>query len=119
MQKTNFIPKTTVSKFALIAGILLIISGILHVGHLVIYASGAAFGLIFGIVYLLIGISLIRHVHVALWFGALIPVIGAALEVEQFFFDQPTLLIFYYIAASAISAAICVFLLVQHKYRIF
>jgi hypothetical protein len=81
----------TREKLLLIAGILLIISGITHVSQIFVFVYGIEGHIIgavsFGIIYFVLGILLIlfKDNKLILLLGAILPTIGGYLELEGFF----------------------------------
>ncbi|NER93815.1 MAG: hypothetical protein F6J86_08230 [Symploca sp. SIO1B1] len=98
-----------------IAGILMIISSVTHVVQLQIYPRehhviGAAG---FGIIYLIIGIFLLRRNRLALWFGAILPSIGGILGIYRFFFLHPNPFSIFHVGIDLVIVPICIYGLIR------
>ena len=108
------------NRYRLIAGTLLLLSGVTHLVQLAFYgdevhtravATVVASG--FGIVYLLIGLFLLRKSNWAVWAGAILPSIGAVLGICRFILVHPNPFSVFHVALDFIVVPCCV-LAIRH-----
>ena len=98
-----------------VAASLMILSGITHVSQLFVYEGehsviGAS---IFGLIYFVIGMFLLREGRGALWAGAILPSIGGVLGIYRFFSLQPNPFSVFHVAIDLVVVPICVYLLLK------
>ena len=98
-----------------IAGGLLLLSGVLHLGSvgLVKFEPTSIITIVFGLAYLVIGFFLFRIGKKILWYGAIVPLVGLVLAVIGMLMEA-TLLGGIFIVIDIVVAAIC-FLLIRRK----
>jgi hypothetical protein len=96
----------------ILAATLLLLTGVLHVIQLLLAKvdSGTIITVIFGVVYLIIAFFLFRGGKTALWFGAIVPLVGLLLAVVGML-TTPTVLRAIFIAIDVVIIACCFILL--------
>jgi hypothetical protein len=100
----------------ILAVVLLLVTGVLHVIQLLLAKLDPAtiITVIFGGAYLAIAFFLFRAGRTALWFGAIVPLVGLLLAVLVMF-TAPTLLGALFIAIDVIIITCCFYLISQSK----
>ena len=98
-----------------LAGMLMIISSVTHVLQLKVYplehhVIGAAG---FGIIYLVIGLLLLRGNLLSLWLGAILPSIGGILGVYRFLFLHPNPFTIFHVVIDLVVVPICIYSLMK------
>ncbi len=98
-----------------LAGMLMIISSVTHVLQLKVYplehhVIGAAG---FGILYLVIGLLLLRGNLLSLWLGAILPSIGGILGVYRFLFLHPNPFTIFHVVIDLVVVPICIYSLMK------
>ncbi|NIA14386.1 MAG: hypothetical protein GWP08_09905 [Nitrospiraceae bacterium] len=103
------------NRYRLVAGTLLLLSGVTHVVQLAFYGHQAHTQVVatvvasgFGIAYFLIGLFLLRKSNWALWAGAVLPSIGAVLGMCRFIFVHPNPFSVFHVALDFIIVPCCV-----------
>jgi hypothetical protein len=96
----------------ILAAVLLLLTGVLHVIQLLLAKldPGTIITVIFGVIYLVIAFFLFRGGKVALWFGAIVPLMGLLLAIVGML-TTPTLLGAIFIAIDGVIIACCSILL--------
>jgi hypothetical protein len=98
-----------------IAGILLVISGVLHV---ILYIKtsdnpGTSGLLVFGIIYVVIGLLLFNRKRYTLYLGLIIPLIGMTLSMIKFGVPEMISLLALFKVLGLIVIVICAYLLLK------
>jgi hypothetical protein len=98
----------------ILAAVLLLLTGVLHVIQLLLAQldSGTIITVVFGVAYLIIALFLFRSGKTALWFGAIVPLVGLLLAVVGML-TTPTVLGAIFIAIDVAIIACCFILLVR------
>lgn len=99
----------------ILAAILLLLTGVLHVIQLLLAKldPGTIITVVFGVAYLILAFFLFRPGKTALWFGAIVPLVGLLLAVVGML-TTPTLLGALFIAIDVVIIACC-FILIFRK----
>ena len=94
---------------------LMMLSGVTHVAQLAVYPAHAhvVTAAVFGLLYFLIGLYLLRPKRAALWCAALFPMIGGGLGIYRFIVLQPNPFSVFHVIIDIVVISICVRLLLQ------
>lgn len=96
---------------------LMMLSGFTHVAQLAVYPAKAhvVTAAAFGVLYLSIGLYLLRPKRAALWCAALFPLIGGSLGIYRFIVLQPNPFTVLHVVIDIVVIAISVRLLLQGR----
>ncbi len=94
----------------------MLLSGVTHISQIFVYGAEASVlgASVFGLIYLLIGFSLLGKARGALWAGAILPSIGGVLGIYRFFFLHTNPFSVFHVAIDLVVVPICVHLLLVY-----
>ncbi len=102
-----------------VSAVLMLISGVTHVAQLFFYpGEHSAWGAsIFGGIYFVLGLLLLREGRAALWLSAILPSIGGTLGVIRFLSMHRNPFSVFHVAIDLVVVPCCVYLLLFHNKR--
>lgn len=102
-------------KQLMLAGILMIISGITHVSQIFFYDEARTLIGVsaFGVAYFLIGVFLLRQNRIAIWVGAILPAIGGMGGTYRLFVLQPNPFSAFHVLIDLVVVPICIYTLIK------
>lgn len=103
-----------------VSAVLMLISGVTHVAQLFFYpGEHSAWGAsIFGGIYFVLGLMLLREGRAALWLTAILPSIGGTLGVIRFLHMHRNPFSVFHVLIDLVVVPCCVYLLIRRERKV-